>query len=132
MNTQVIGEFRANEGRAGGMFEGTPLILVHHVGARSGVARIAPLAYLEEDGRLFVFASKGGAPYHPDWYHNLVANPETSVEVGTEKFKVTAKVLTGTERDEVYARMSAVQPQFADYQAKTERTIPVVELVRAA
>jgi deazaflavin-dependent oxidoreductase (nitroreductase family) len=130
MNRKVIAEFRENDGKVGGMFAGAPLALVHHVGAKSGVQRIAPLVMLGEDDRIFVFASKGGADEHPAWYHNLVANPKTTVEVGTETFDVIARVLTGTERDEFYAKQSAVQPQFAEYQRKTTRSIPVVELMR--
>jgi deazaflavin-dependent oxidoreductase (nitroreductase family) len=132
MNSKVTAEFRENGGQVGGMFAGAPLALVHHVGARSGVERIAPLVYFGEDDRIFVFASKGGADENPAWYHNLIANPRTTVEVGTETVEVVARVLTGSERDEYYAKQSAVQPQFADYQAKTTRSIPVVELVRTA
>lgn len=132
INKQVIAEFRENEGRVGGMFEGTPIALVHHVGARSGVERIAPLAYLADGDRLFVFASKGGADENPAWYHNLVANPKTTVEIGTETFDVVAKVITGPERDAIYAKQAAAAPQFAQYQQKTTRIIPVVELERVA
>ena len=131
MNNKVIEEFRANGGKVGGMFEGRPLVLVHHTGAKTGRERIEPLVPLLEDGRIYVFASKGGADENPAWYHNLVANPRTTVELGTETFPVTATVLTGPERDEIYAKQSTVQPQFADYQRKTSRIIPVVELVRA-
>ncbi|ASO20728.1 deazaflavin-dependent oxidoreductase (nitroreductase family) [Actinoalloteichus hoggarensis] len=130
INEHVIKEFRENGGRVGGMFEGAPLALVHHVGARSGTERIAPLVYLEDDGRLFIFASNGGDPKHPAWYHNLVAKPRTTVEIGTETFPVTATVITGAERDAIYATQSTVAPQFAEYQSKTARVIPVVELVR--
>lgn len=129
-NQRVIAEFRENEGRVGGMFEGSPIVLVHHVGAKSGVQRIAPLVYLADGDRLFVFASKGGADENPAWYHNLVANPKTMIEVGTETFDVVAKVLTGAERDEIYAKQAAAQPQFAEYQSKTKRIIPVLELAR--
>ena len=130
VNRKVIAEFRENGGTAGGMFAGAPLILVHHVGAKSGTARIAPLVYFAEGERLFIFGSKGGADEHPAWYHNLVANPKTKVELGTETFDVVARVLTGAERDEYYAKNAAVAPQFADYQNKTSRTIPVIELER--
>lgn len=129
-NQQVVAEFRENGGKVGGMFEGAPMILVHHVGARSGVERVAPLMYLAEGDRLFVFASKGGADEHPAWYHNLRANPKTRVELGTETFDVVAKVVTGPERDEIYARQVAAAPQFGEYQQKTRRVIPVVELER--
>lgn len=131
-NQGIIAEFRANEGKVGGMFEGTPIALVHHVGARSGIERIAPLAYLADGDRLFVFASKGGADENPAWYHNLAANPKTTVEIGTETFDVVAKVLTGAERDAIYAKQAAAHPQFGEYQRKTERIIPVVELERVA
>ncbi len=131
MNRKVIEEFRATGGKAGGMFEGKPLVLVHHVGAKSGTQRIAPLVPLLEDGRIFIFASKGGADTNPDWYHNLVANPNTVVELGTETFPVTARVLSGPERDEVYAKQVAVEPQFGEYQRNTSRVIPVVELRRS-
>ncbi|AQT78144.1 nitroreductase family deazaflavin-dependent oxidoreductase [Mycolicibacterium litorale] len=131
MNRQVIEEFRSSGGRAGGIFEGKPLVLVHHIGAKSGTERIAPLVPLLEDGRIFIFASKGGADTNPDWYHNLVAHPDTTVELGTETFAVTARVLTGSERDEVYAKQVAVEPQFGDYQRSTSRVIPVIELQRS-
>jgi len=132
MNRQVIAEFRETGGKAGGVFEGKPLVLVHHVGAKSGVERIAPLVPLLDGDRIFVFASKGGADTNPDWYHNLVANPKTMVEYGTETFPVTVRVLTGDERDEIYAKQVAVEPQFGEYQRKTTRPIPVLELRRTA
>jgi deazaflavin-dependent oxidoreductase (nitroreductase family) len=131
MNVQVIEEFRANSGKVGGTFANAPLILVHHFGAKSGTERIAPLVYLGEGDRLFIFASKGGSPENPAWYHNLLAHPDVTVEVGEETFPVRAKVLEGAERDEVYAKQVAVQPQFGEYQEKADRLIPVVELVRA-
>lgn len=130
-NTKVIAEFRENDGKVGGMFQGMPMVLVHHTGAKSGTARVTPLVRLDDDGRTFVFASKGGADENPAWFHNLVANPKTTIEIGAETFEVTARVLTGAERDEIYAKQSAVQPQFAEYQTKTTRVIPVVELQRA-
>ena len=132
MNRKVIAEFRETGGSAGGMFEGKPLVLVHHAGAKSGTQRIAPLVPLLDDDKIFIFASKGGADTNPDWYHNLVANPETVVELGTETFPVTARVLSGTEHDEVYAKQVEVEPQFGDYQRNTTRVIPVFELVRSA
>ena len=131
MNRQVIDEFRATGGKAGGMFEGKPLVLVHHTGAKSGTERITPLVPYVEDGRIFIFASKAGADTNPDWYHNLVADPNTTVELGTETFPVRARVLTGTERDEVYTKQVAAEPQFGDYQRSTSRIIPVVELQRS-
>jgi deazaflavin-dependent oxidoreductase (nitroreductase family) len=129
MNRQVIAEFRETGGTAGGVFEGKPLVLVHHVGAKSGVNRIAPLVAYRDGSRIFIFASKGGSDSNPDWYHNLVANPQTVAEVGSETIAVTARVLTGAERDEIYAKQSAVEPQFAEYQRKTTRVIPVLELI---
>jgi deazaflavin-dependent oxidoreductase (nitroreductase family) len=131
MNRPVIDEFRATGGKAGGLFEGKPLVLVHHVGAKSGTERVAPLVPLLQDGRIFVFASKGGADTNPDWYHNLVAHPDATVELGTETFPVTARVLAGAERDEVYAKQVALEPQFGDYERNTSRIIPVVELQRS-
>ncbi|AKS34668.1 nitroreductase family deazaflavin-dependent oxidoreductase [Mycolicibacterium goodii] len=130
MNRTVIKEFRETGGKAGGIFEGKPLVLVHHVGAKSGKERIAPLVPLLDGDRIYIFASKGGADTNPDWYHNLVANPDTVVELGTETFPVKARVLTGAERDEIYAKQVALEPQFGDYQRKTTRLIPVVELQR--
>ncbi|GAB2668629.1 nitroreductase family deazaflavin-dependent oxidoreductase [Saccharopolyspora gloriosae] len=131
MNRKVIAEFRERDGRVGGAFDGFPLVLVHHVGAKSGTERISPLVPLLEGERIFIFASKGGSAENPAWYHNLVANPRTRVETGTETVDVVARVLTGEERDEVYARQVAVAPQFAEYQRNTDRSIPVVELERA-
>lgn len=130
MNSQVITEFREKGGTVGGTFEGFPLILVHHKGARSGIERIAPLVPYVEGDRIFVFASQGGSPKHPAWYHNLVAGPNTTVEYGPETFSVLARVLPRAERDEIYAKQVAVQPQFGEYQRKTDRVIPVVELRR--
>lgn len=131
-NAQIIEEFRANEGRVGGQFEGAPLLLLHTTGARSGVERVNPMMYLEDDGRLFVFASKAGADTHPDWFHNLVKTPEVTVEVGTETFSAVATALPEDERAAVYATQAALYPGFAEYQEKTTRVIPVVELVRSA
>ncbi len=130
MNNAVITEFRETGGKAGGVFEGKPLVLVHHTGAKSGIERIAPLVPLLDDGRIYIFASKGGADTHPDWYRNLLAHPDITVEIGSDTFAATARVLEGDERDGVYAKQVAVEPQFGEYQRKTERVIPVVELVR--
>jgi deazaflavin-dependent oxidoreductase (nitroreductase family) len=128
-NAQIIDEFHANEGRVGGMFEGMPLLLLHHTGARSGQSRINPLAYLEDDGRYVVFASKGGAPTNPDWYHNLKANPEVTIEVGTETIPAQATEATGDERDRLYGAQRERVPQFAEYEQQTGgRTIPVIVL----
>ena len=132
MNRKVIAEFRETGGTAGGPFEGKPLVLVHHTGAKSGTERIAPLVPLVEGDRLFIFASKGGADTNPDWYHNLVANAGTTVEYGTDTLSVTARLLDGSERDDVYAKQVAAEPQFGEYQRNTTRVIPVFELVRSA
>lgn len=129
-NTTIINEFRENAGKVGGRFDGAPMILVHHTGAKSGTERVTPLVYFPEGDRIFVFASKGGAPENPAWFHNLVANPRTKVEVGTETFDVVARVLEGAERDEYFGKQSEVMPNFAEYQRNTTRTIPVVEFER--
>lgn len=129
MNRDVIQTFRANQGKVGGVFADQPLLILHHVGARTGIERLSPLATLVEDGRIFVFASKGGSETHPDWYRNLLANPHVTVELGTEVFPATAAVVTGEERAEIYAKQSALHPQFEDYQRNSSRRIPVVELI---
>ncbi len=130
-NAKVIEEFRANGGKVGGPFEGATIILVHHIGARSGTERIAPLATVPlEDGRYVIIASKAGAPTNPDWYHNLKAHPRVDVEVGTETFPVQAEELTGAERAEMWDRVVAAMPGFGEYQEKTTRTIPVLALTR--
>jgi deazaflavin-dependent oxidoreductase (nitroreductase family) len=132
MNRTVIREFRETGGKAGGRFEGKPLVLVHHIGVKSGTERISPLVPLLDGDRIFVFASKGGSDENPHWYGNLVAHPEVTLELGTETFPATAKVLTGAERDAIYAKQVAVEPQFGDYQRNTTRVIPVVEFVKGA
>ncbi|GHO61490.1 hypothetical protein KSC_003820 [Ktedonobacter sp. SOSP1-52] len=129
-NQQIIKEFRANGGKVGGSFEGVPLLLLITTGAKSGQKRINPLTYLLDDERLFVFAAYGGSPTNPDWYHNLVAHPQVSVELGTEQFEATAVLIEGEERDQIYARETQVHPGAAEYEKKTTRKIPVVELVR--
>jgi deazaflavin-dependent oxidoreductase (nitroreductase family) len=126
-----IDEFRANGGKIGGRFEGRPVLLLTTTGAKSRRPHTTPMMYLELDDHLYVFASKGGAPTNPDWYRNLVANPEVIVELGTERFDATAAPLIGGQRDRVYARQVELYPQFGEYERKTERTIPVVELVRS-
>jgi len=130
-NRSIIEEFRANGGKVSGPFEGAPLLLLTSTGARTGAPRVNPMMYLDDSKRLYVFASKAGAPTNPDWYHNLIAHPRATVEIGEERFEVTASVLTGAERDEIYQRQAALYPGFAEYQAKTARTIPVVALQRA-
>lgn len=127
-NTKIIEEFRANKGRVGGQFEGAPLLLLHTTGARSGQDRVNPMMYLDLDGRRYVFASKAGAETNPDWYHNLLAHPDVRVEVGTENYRATAVPLEGRERDRIYQEQAARYPGFAEYQEKTDRVIPVVEL----
>lgn len=129
-NAKVIEEFRAHEGRVGGQFEGAPLLLLTTKGRRSGQPRTSPMMYLADDDRLLVFASKGGAPTHPDWYVNLVDDPQVTVEVGTERYAARASVLEGEERDRFYAEQARRYPGFAGYQEKTDRVIPVVALVR--
>ena len=130
-NRKIIDEFRSKGGRVGGPFEGAPMLLLHTTGARSGSERVNPMMYLDLDGRRFVFASKAGAPSNPAWYHNLVANPSVSVEVDSEEYAATARPLEGSERDRVYAEQARRYPGFAEYQEKTDRVIPVVELIRA-
>ena len=127
-NAQVIDEFRANEGKAGGMFEGMPLLLLHHVGAKSGTEYVTPLVYLPDDGRYLIFASKAGAPAHPGWFHNLKAQPNVAIEVGNDRFDALAEEIVGDERDRLYAIQEEKQPQFAGYAQKTDRTIPVIAL----
>jgi deazaflavin-dependent oxidoreductase (nitroreductase family) len=127
-NAKVIEEFRANGGKVGGQFEGAPLLLLHSTGAKSGQARVSPTMYLADGDNLVVFASKGGAPTSPDWYHNLVANPRASVEVADRTVNVVAHVADGDTRDRLWSRQKALFPQFAEYEAKTTRQIPVVVL----
>jgi deazaflavin-dependent oxidoreductase (nitroreductase family) len=131
-NEKIIDEFRANEGRVSGMFEGRPLLLLHHHGAKSGIERVNPLAYQSlRDGKWAVFASKGGAPTNPDWLHNLIANPDATVEIGTDSFEVKSRVAEGSEREEIWTRQKKLMPGFAEYEKKTSRPIPVVILERA-
>ena len=128
-NSQVIAEFRANGGKVK-TFARQPLLLLHTKGAKSGQERINPLAYLADGDRLLIFASRAGSPNNPDWYYNLLAHPDVTVEVGTEKFEATASVVEGEERDRLYAKQASVNPAFAEYQQKTTRKIPVIALVR--
>ena len=129
-NRQTIEEFRENGGKVGGFWEGKPLLLLTTTGAKSGQRHSNPMMYLADGNRLLVFASKRGAPTHPDWYHNLVAHPEVTVEVGTETYEATTTVLNGEERDRLYARQAELYPQFGEYQANTTRLIPVIALER--
>lgn len=139
-NTQIIEEFRANDGRVGGPFEGAPMALVHHVGRKSGEARVSPMMYRadpDDPSTIHVFASKAGAPTNPAWYHNLVAAGRANVEVGTasgiDAYDVEVREVIGDLRDEIYAAQAADYPGFADYAEKTAgvRTIPVLALIRS-
>jgi len=125
-NAGVIQEFRKNRGKVGGNFEGAPLLLINHTGARTRKIRINPVMYLKDGNRYLVFASKGGADTHPDWYHNLKAHPDVKIEVGTETIDVHAEEITGTERDRLYKKQASLYPQFAQYQQKTKRIIPII------
>ncbi len=129
-NQRIIDEFRAHSGVVGGPFAGAAMLLLHTKGAKSGAERINPLVYSKDGDRYIIAASKGGAPTNPAWYHNLVGHPDVSIEVGTEKIDVTARVATGEERDRLYAQHAAPMPVFLDYQKRTKRTIPVVVLAR--
>ncbi|MDE0139778.1 MAG: nitroreductase family deazaflavin-dependent oxidoreductase [bacterium] len=130
-NAAIIEEFRANNGQVGGMFEGRTLLLLHHTGARTGTRRVTPLAYQDLADGYAVFASKAGADTNPDWYHNVVANPATEVEVGTGTIRVRARVASGAERDRIWTRQKQDYPQFEEYESKTSRVIPVIVLERA-
>jgi deazaflavin-dependent oxidoreductase (nitroreductase family) len=127
-NTKIIEEFRTTGGKVGGQFAGAPLLLLHSTGAKSGQDRVAPVMYLSEGDDLVVFASKAGADTNPDWFHNLKANPDTRVEVGTDTVAVRARIAEGEERDRLFDRQKAAYPGFADYEAGTDRVIPVVVL----
>lgn len=134
-NTAIIEEFRANEGRVGGNFAGAPMTLVHHRGRKSGREYVSPMMYLaddEDDATIYVFASKAGAPTHPDWYFNLTSAGDAEVEVGTQTYPVTVRELLGAERDRVYAEQARRYPGFGAYEQKTAgiRTIPVLALRR--
>jgi deazaflavin-dependent oxidoreductase (nitroreductase family) len=127
-NRHTVEEFRAHQGQVGGFWEGRPLLLLTTTGAKSGRPHTTPTMYLREGDRLFVFASKQGAPTNPDWYHNLLAHPDVTVEIGDQTFEAIAKPVTGAERDQIYARWAQQYPQFREYQEKTSRIIPVIEL----
>jgi deazaflavin-dependent oxidoreductase (nitroreductase family) len=134
-NAATIAEFRANEGRVGGTFEGAPMVLVHHRGRKSGQQYVTPMMYLPDETEpdiIYVFATKGGAPTNPDWYRNLTAAGDGSVERGTGTYKVTVRDVTGAERDLIYAEQARRYPGFAEYERQTAgvRTIPVLELRR--
>lgn len=129
-NRQLIAEFRANRNTSDGPFAGRPLVLLTTTGAKSGEPRTTPLMYVPDGDRLLVIASNIGAPAHPDWYHNLVAHPDVTVEVGPETFDATAVVLRGAERDRVWTQIVEQYPFFVEHQAKTTRQIPVIALER--
>ena len=134
-NQQVIDEFRANDGRVGGNFEGRTLLLLHHTGAKSGTERINPLAYQRLSNKsVAIFASKGGAPTTPDWFYNLVAHPDVKVEIGTESHSARVRVAEGAERETIWEKQKVDWPGFAEYEQKTQgiREIPVVILELAA
>src|SRR5579862_9101860 len=131
-NRKIIEEFRANHGKVGGSFESAPIVLLHTSGAKTGEERVNPMMYLDLEGRRFVFASKAGADTNPDWYHNLIAHPDVTVELGDDTYHAQASPITGAERDRIYAEQAHRYPGFAEYQAKTERVIPVVEIVPAS
>jgi deazaflavin-dependent oxidoreductase (nitroreductase family) len=127
-NQRIIQEFRANGGKVPSWGGASPLLLLHHRGAKTGVQRVNPVAYLQDDGRYVVFASKAGAPTNPAWYHNLKAHPETTIEVGGDTVAVTAREVTGEERDRLFRAQAERSPQFEEYQQKTGRLIPVLVL----
>ncbi len=129
-NSAIIAEFRAHGGRVGGPFAGAPLLLLSTTGAKSGERRTTPVVYLQDAERIVIFASKAGAPTNPAWYHNLLANPTATVEVGTDTVEVDASVAAGEERQRLFDRQAELYPQFADYAQKTTRQIPVVVLQR--
>ena len=129
-NAQVIAEFRANAGEVGGGLAGAPVLLLHSTGAKSGEARLHPLMYQAVGDAFAIFASYAGSPRHPAWFHNLVAHPETTVEVGREVVPVTARVTAGAEREAIWSAQKQRYPFFAEYEAKTDREIPVVVLER--
>ena len=130
-NTKIIEEFRANEGRVGGPWAGFPVILIQHIGARSGIERVSPLGcFPQADGRWAIVASNGGSPTHPDWYYNLKASPKIKVEVGAQAFTVVAEELDGTARAELWPKLVAAAPQLGEFQARITRQIPVFMLTR--
>jgi deazaflavin-dependent oxidoreductase (nitroreductase family) len=129
-NEKIIEEFRANAGKVGGPFEGKSLLLLHTMGAKSGLERNNPVACIKDGDRLVIIASKGGAPTNPDWYYNILAHPLVTVETGVEKFQAKAEVAPEPERTRLFAKMVGMMPGFADYQLKTTRIIPVITLSR--
>ena len=129
-NENLIAEYRANGGKVGGQFENSPLLILTTTGAKSGRAHTTPVVFTKDGDRLVIIASMAGAPTSPAWYHNLVAHPTATVELGTEKFDVDAEVTKGEERDRLYSHQAELMPAFAEYQTKTTRVIPVIALTR--
>lgn len=129
-NEKIIAEFRANDGVVGGPFEGAPLLLLGNVGAKSGATRTNPLAYTTDGDDLIIIASFAGSDKHPPWYHNLLANPQVTVEVGTDKYTAEASVVEEPDRSRLYAQMESQMAAFTGYREKTDRVIPVVRLTR--
>jgi deazaflavin-dependent oxidoreductase (nitroreductase family) len=129
-NKKVIDEFRSSGGKVSGQFAGAPMIIITHKGAKSGNTYTSPLVYSKDGDRYVIIASKAGAPKNPSWYHNLVAHPEVTVEIGSEKFKAKASEARGAERDRLFAAQAKMMPQFNEYQKKTSRKIPVLVLDR--
>jgi deazaflavin-dependent oxidoreductase (nitroreductase family) len=130
-NRQIIEEFRANQGKVGGRWEGVPMVLLTTSGAKTGRPHTTPLVCLEDGDRIAVFASKGGAPTHPEWYLNLRANPDATLEIGVQKYPVRARITSGEERDRLFQKQASLIPAFGDYQQRTTRTIPVILLERS-
>ncbi|MVU78567.1 nitroreductase family deazaflavin-dependent oxidoreductase [Nocardia sp. ET3-3] len=131
LNEKIIQQFRSGGGRVGGQFADTPLLLLTTLGARTGVSRTWPLAYQQDGERVVVFAANGGRGTRPGWFHNLLANPAATIEVGTESWPVTAQIVTGDERAELWQRQLVASPFLADFQAKLDWEIPVVALTPA-
>lgn len=132
MNTALINEFRANDGKVSGNFEGWPLVIITTIGAQSGQERVSPLVHTADGDRIVIIASKGGAPTSPDWFHNIVKNPTVKVELPGETFTATATIETGAERERLFRAQAEAMPNFAEYEKATDRLIPVVTLSRAA
>lgn len=131
-NQAIISEFRANEGKVGGYFENDKILLLHNMGAKSGVERVNPVVCFIDGDHYVIIASAGGADRHPDWYYNLLAHPEVTVELGTEKFKATAAETTEPERTRLYEKMETLKHSFTEYKQKTSRVIPVFTLTRTS
>jgi deazaflavin-dependent oxidoreductase (nitroreductase family) len=130
MNRQIIDEFRANGGKVGGPFKGAPMLLLTTKGAKSGETRVNPLVYLEDGSRYVIIASFAGAPTNPPWYHNLIANPTVTIEVGAQTLKVRGEVVAEPDRTRLYQKMESMMPAFTEYRQKTKRAIPVIALRR--